>query len=1225
MADVYSNCGCANGGDTPAVRVVSGNDLTVEALVSIYDKDKGYYAAFDLSGASDVRMRIVGAYSKVEGENVTVSGSKAKALFKAGRYGAGDYGVEITFTRGQESFRVFERGLFSVVRDSGEASLGTSAEGGSGEGMNISVDVRSRTLRVGQVSGITDYNLLENRPSIGGVILEGDRRPSDLGMYSRKEADAEFETKSHAADTFQTKESAAEADKRVQGMLDGKVDKEPGKGLSANDLTDERAGKVDKLKMDGRANEYLNGAGTYSRPVRQGYGVSVEDDNSVSVDPQVIARQSDVASVAADLAAQKAKEQGDIDRANAAMAKEEADRKAAVAALQSLIDILNSDSNVDGSVKKTVADAIARVVAGAPEDFDTLKEIADYIASDKTGAAQMAAAISQLQTLTEAHTEKITKIEQLLQEGYTFMGVATPKTIPSTSDQKVFYIANGKGTYTNFGGIEVADGEVVILYYDTAWHKVATGIASEADAILGMAHGDKVNVPLEFVTDGRLTEKGTISSSSGSKVTDFIAINSRNKYYLSNYIYANYDNGVCYYSDANEDSFIGSQFNANDLGNVGMKALAEGELAVPTNARYVRIGTRNVTYINATTLLVRYAQESMSMLSAKRIESRLNQQENAINALYPYIEHSDSVNIFNKNNVDEIVHKYISSKNIIIDNDISVLSNSIIKIEDCDGINNTYIFKYLGTSDVMAMKLLTLKLIFANDIVAGENVVWNDSDISQKNGIQGYSINTGKSSAYLWVSFRLSTFNYDNIQNTLHDILDNIVIIKQASTDIVYPSKYVPYTDKKFVVENESPIPADLTSNSADGIISIGMVDKNGHAIGQRVTFNVGGGLEADQLNVITSITYKLQPSVLSSEGVVLGAGWSGSLEDGYTHTSGNAEALEFTLASVPNLAKVLITFDVQGLSDSNDIYISTGDSALIKSYNGSTQVVTGLIYAGGNLKVTPTNNFAGTITNLKCRVLDDNGTETYKTSVNNVYCQRNSLVAGYWNVFIGGKETTASKMQDGTRNIAIGEQALNAMVVGNRNVAIGTFSMPKVTEGENNIAIGSDSIYPVKRAMNSISIGKGTMSGKSVENCVALGYGAMGLWNSEFIRDGCTAIGAMSAPGVINGNTHVGYRAGVNTKGAYNTSIGYNSLGIGTRSSIDIVGENLTCVGHDASVANNDTAKAANNSTALGYGATITKSNQVVIGNKQIEEVILGGKRLLFNNDNTVSWETIS
>lgn len=377
MADVYSSCGCGtNCGDAPDVRVVAGNDLTVEALVSIYDEDKGYYASFDLSGASDVKMRIVGAYSKVEGENVTVSGSKAKALFKAGRYGAGNYGVEITFTRGQESFRVFERGLFSVVRDSGEASLGTSAEGGSGEGMNISVDVRSRTLRVGQVSGITDYNLLENRPSVNGHTLAGDQSAHDLGLATVEDTVA-------------------------------KVDKEPGKGLSANDLTDERAGKVDKLVDDGSTNKFLNDGGAYSRPVKEGYGISVEDDNTVSVNPQIIARQSDVANVDSDLQIFMNKAQYNIDRANAAISKEETDRKAAVAALQSLIDTLNSDSNVDGSVRKTVADAIARVVAGAPEDLDTLKEIADYIASDKTGAAQMAAAISRLQTLTEAHTSDI--------------------------------------------------------------------------------------------------------------------------------------------------------------------------------------------------------------------------------------------------------------------------------------------------------------------------------------------------------------------------------------------------------------------------------------------------------------------------------------------------------------------------------------------------------------------------------------------------------------------------------------------------------------------------------------------------------------------------------------------------------------------------------------------------------------------------------------------------
>lgn len=41
-----------------------------------------------------------------------------------------------------------------------------------------------------------------------------------------------------------------------------------------------------------------------------------------------------------------------------------------------------------------IATAIAGVIAKAPEDFDTLKEIADYIASDKTNAASMNNAIA---------------------------------------------------------------------------------------------------------------------------------------------------------------------------------------------------------------------------------------------------------------------------------------------------------------------------------------------------------------------------------------------------------------------------------------------------------------------------------------------------------------------------------------------------------------------------------------------------------------------------------------------------------------------------------------------------------------------------------------------------------------------------------------------------------------------------------------------------------------
>ena len=64
--------------------------------------------------------------------------------------------------------------------------------------------------------------------------------------------------------------------------------------------------------------------------------------------------------------------------------------------------------------------------------------------------------------------------------GYQFAGIAVSDTNPGTPDAKVFYIANGKGAYTNFSGLDVTEDEVVVLYYDTEWHKVSTGIASQA-------------------------------------------------------------------------------------------------------------------------------------------------------------------------------------------------------------------------------------------------------------------------------------------------------------------------------------------------------------------------------------------------------------------------------------------------------------------------------------------------------------------------------------------------------------------------------------------------------------------------------------------------------------------------------------------------------------------------------------------------------------------------
>jgi hypothetical protein len=73
----------------------------------------------------------------------------------------------------------------------------------------------------------------------------------------------------------------------------------------------------------------------------------------------------------------------------------------AIKANAAAITTLNSGADVVGSVANTAnaaaAAKVAEIVAGANADFDTLKEIADWILNDTTGAADMANDIKALE------------------------------------------------------------------------------------------------------------------------------------------------------------------------------------------------------------------------------------------------------------------------------------------------------------------------------------------------------------------------------------------------------------------------------------------------------------------------------------------------------------------------------------------------------------------------------------------------------------------------------------------------------------------------------------------------------------------------------------------------------------------------------------------------------------------------------------------------------------
>lgn len=137
-----------------------------------------------------------------------------------------------------------------------------------------------------------------------------------------------------------------------------------------------------------------------------------------------------------------------------------------VSANETALTTLNSDKTVAGSVAHTAAAAVAEIVAGADVSFDTLKEIADWIKSDTTGAAKMAADIDALEALvgdTAVATQISNAIDSALKiEGVDKYALASELTAlagrVSTAEGKIT-TAEGKIT-TLEGKVSTLEGEM---------------------------------------------------------------------------------------------------------------------------------------------------------------------------------------------------------------------------------------------------------------------------------------------------------------------------------------------------------------------------------------------------------------------------------------------------------------------------------------------------------------------------------------------------------------------------------------------------------------------------------------------------------------------------------------------------------------------------------------------------------------------------------------------
>jgi hypothetical protein len=196
------------------------------------------------------------------------------------------------------------------------------------------------------------------------------------------------------------------------------------------------------------------------------------------------------------------------------------------------------------------------------------------------------------------------------------------------------------------------------------------------------------------------------------------------------------------------------------------------------------------------------------------------------------------------------------------------------------------------------------------------------------------------------------------------------------------------------------------------------------------------------------------------------------------------------------------------------------------------------------------------------------------------------------------------------TNNVSYGVGSLGSGAqIALNSTAIGAFAQNKTTTGASNVAVGTNAMLNNTTGDYNTGLGTATLlnQGSSSSN-TAVGSNAM-QGASSAAGDGNTAVGAQSLYSYFgaNNNTAMGRNALLNmVQGQENTVLGYNA-------GLSLVndGSGNTLVG-----ANTNTVDRAYHSTAIGYGAKATASNQIMLGTAADTVVIPG---LLVNGSTTI------